>query len=413
MSDFSSAAAAAIEPFFELATSTSHEEEELGQAYKSETAGSLPQTPPADAATSASTTSSLHHYQQQPLSDPYLSDDQVAFVPDRHHHHHIHDCVDDEQSCPSIAPMTLHLPFRSYVGHTTTPPPPPTAAANTTQQQLQSSPWHLVSGSPADLLHEVDSFPFRDTSPCDSGAASHFSPASPVDSWASPATSSLHQPDHHHSPPGLDTWHHIHFPHTAESNDLSPTTDDGGGDGSSPASCPGHGVFDSEWQCEHLAASPLTNFVGISGASGPPSPIDSSSLTGSTLTYMAPPIGTRSGLHGLANPDPMDRYRASEPPSRSSSSSYHHHTNLSSSSLSGGGGGGHLVAQSPNGGSAATEGPPYAQLIYRALMSREGHCMSLQEIYQWFRENTEKVKGGGKGWQNSIRHNLSMNQVRL
>lgn len=54
---------------------------------------------------------------------------------------------------------------------------------------------------------------------------------------------------------------------------------------------------------------------------------------------------------------------------------------------------------------------PYAQLIYRAFMSRANKSMTLQEIYQWFRENTDKAKSTGKGWQNSIRHNLSMNGV--
>ncbi|KAI1433922.1 hypothetical protein GGR50DRAFT_704954 [Xylaria sp. CBS 124048] len=57
----------------------------------------------------------------------------------------------------------------------------------------------------------------------------------------------------------------------------------------------------------------------------------------------------------------------------------------------------------------AKTGEPYARLIYRAFMSRETHSMTLQEIYQWFRENTDKAKSESKGWQNSIRHNLSMN----
>ncbi|KAI1334358.1 hypothetical protein F5Y15DRAFT_294335 [Xylariaceae sp. FL0016] len=52
---------------------------------------------------------------------------------------------------------------------------------------------------------------------------------------------------------------------------------------------------------------------------------------------------------------------------------------------------------------------PYAKLIYRAFMSRARHAMTLQEIYQWFRENTDKARSQSKGWQNSIRHNLSMN----
>jgi len=54
---------------------------------------------------------------------------------------------------------------------------------------------------------------------------------------------------------------------------------------------------------------------------------------------------------------------------------------------------------------------PYAKLIYRALMSKPNHSMVLQEIYQWFRENTVKGSSDTKGWMNSIRHNLSMNAV--
>lgn len=61
---------------------------------------------------------------------------------------------------------------------------------------------------------------------------------------------------------------------------------------------------------------------------------------------------------------------------------------------------------------------PYAQLIYQAFMSSPRRAMTLQEIYRWFLENTDKGRkstmggGTGKGWQNSIRHNLSMNGVR-
>lgn len=56
---------------------------------------------------------------------------------------------------------------------------------------------------------------------------------------------------------------------------------------------------------------------------------------------------------------------------------------------------------------------PYAKLIYRALMSKPDHAMVLQEIYQWFRDNTTKGASDTKGWMNSIRHNLSMNAVCL
>ena len=54
---------------------------------------------------------------------------------------------------------------------------------------------------------------------------------------------------------------------------------------------------------------------------------------------------------------------------------------------------------------------PYAKLIYRALMSAPNHSMVLQQIYQWFRDNTSKGSSDTKGWMNSIRHNLSMNAV--
>lgn len=56
---------------------------------------------------------------------------------------------------------------------------------------------------------------------------------------------------------------------------------------------------------------------------------------------------------------------------------------------------------------------PYAQLIYRALRDAPGYGMVLKDIYDWFEKNTDKAKNPlSKGWQNSIRHNLSMNGVR-
>lgn len=56
---------------------------------------------------------------------------------------------------------------------------------------------------------------------------------------------------------------------------------------------------------------------------------------------------------------------------------------------------------------------PYAKLIYRALLGARDHRMALQEIYQWFMENTDKGSLSTAGWRNSIRHNLSMNAVSL
>ncbi|KAF2656992.1 hypothetical protein K491DRAFT_351273 [Lophiostoma macrostomum CBS 122681] len=52
---------------------------------------------------------------------------------------------------------------------------------------------------------------------------------------------------------------------------------------------------------------------------------------------------------------------------------------------------------------------PYAQLIYQALMEKSDKTMVLKDIYDWFTQNTDKCDKETKGWQNSIRHNLSMN----
>lgn len=57
--------------------------------------------------------------------------------------------------------------------------------------------------------------------------------------------------------------------------------------------------------------------------------------------------------------------------------------------------------------------PPYAKLIWKAFMSSPTRSMHLQQIYEWFRQNTDKTNGESKGWMNSIRHNLSMNKVNI
>ena len=57
---------------------------------------------------------------------------------------------------------------------------------------------------------------------------------------------------------------------------------------------------------------------------------------------------------------------------------------------------------------------PYAVLIYRALMEAPKHQMVLKDIYEWMSQNTDKARDPTfMGWQNSVRHNLSMNGVCL
>ncbi|KAK3110276.1 hypothetical protein LTR53_015601 [Teratosphaeriaceae sp. CCFEE 6253] len=52
----------------------------------------------------------------------------------------------------------------------------------------------------------------------------------------------------------------------------------------------------------------------------------------------------------------------------------------------------------------------YAQLLWRCLKEAPEHTMTLKELYDWVREHSQKAKDPkNRGWQNSVRHNLSMN----
>lgn len=54
----------------------------------------------------------------------------------------------------------------------------------------------------------------------------------------------------------------------------------------------------------------------------------------------------------------------------------------------------------------------YAQLLYRCLQEAPDHTMSLKNVYEWVRQHSQKARdSSGTGWQNSVRHNLSMNAV--
>lgn len=56
--------------------------------------------------------------------------------------------------------------------------------------------------------------------------------------------------------------------------------------------------------------------------------------------------------------------------------------------------------------------PCYAQLLHRCLKEAPGHTMSLRDLYEWVSQHSQKAKDlKNRGWQNSVRHNLSMNAV--
>ncbi|KXS95762.1 hypothetical protein AC578_1723 [Pseudocercospora eumusae] len=61
-----------------------------------------------------------------------------------------------------------------------------------------------------------------------------------------------------------------------------------------------------------------------------------------------------------------------------------------------------------DGGESAD--PCYAQLLYKCLKEAPNYTLSLRELYEWVAHHSQKAKDPkNRGWQNSVRHNLSMN----
>jgi len=73
-----------------------------------------------------------------------------------------------------------------------------------------------------------------------------------------------------------------------------------------------------------------------------------------------------------------------------------------------------LVAPGDLDDSLENSDPCYAELLRQALMEKkDDHTMLLKDLYEWVRTHSSKAQDpSNKGWQNSVRHNLSMNAVR-
>ncbi|KAI8067137.1 hypothetical protein BC940DRAFT_212140, partial [Gongronella butleri] len=59
--------------------------------------------------------------------------------------------------------------------------------------------------------------------------------------------------------------------------------------------------------------------------------------------------------------------------------------------------------------------PPYtyATLIAHALLSSDKGRLTLHDIYQWICGQYPYYSMANRGWQNSIRHNLSLNKKKF
>ncbi|GAB7329423.1 hypothetical protein MBLNU13_g01212t1 [Cladosporium sp. NU13] len=70
----------------------------------------------------------------------------------------------------------------------------------------------------------------------------------------------------------------------------------------------------------------------------------------------------------------------------------------------------HEEDESGEGMNGENADPCYAQLLYRCLRDAPDHTMALKDVYKWVRQYSQKARdSAGTGWQNSVRHNLSMN----
>ncbi|KAL0082206.1 fork head domain-containing protein, partial [Phycomyces blakesleeanus] len=72
-----------------------------------------------------------------------------------------------------------------------------------------------------------------------------------------------------------------------------------------------------------------------------------------------------------------------------------------------------LITKNPQKTPRKRRRPPfsYSSLIAQAILASEKERLTLQDIYKWITDNYPTLYNeGDTGWQNTIRHNLSLNK---
>ena len=166
-----------------------------------------------------------------------------------------------------------------------------------------------------------------------------------------------------------------------------------------------------------LPVNAVSGYHGLPMAMHPPSPYDQQAMAHQTHQLSLNGVPTRFN-HGqyFATPSPValptmdDVYRdpvlhAYQPEYQSPNDVSCHNQNASDLMD-------YENAIPEEDEAGANVDPCYAQLLYRCLKEAPDHTMALKSVYKWVLQHSQKARESpGTGWQNSVRHNLSMNAV--